>query len=94
MIEEDIHFLEMYKNTLCSIKETHELEEISRGKCLALYYDFKGNDSVQDGKEVVAKRVSYILTNPDKFDKNFPDRLSIVTAKIEVCTLYIKENCM
>ena len=94
MIEEDIHFLEMYKNTLCSINEIHELEEITRGKCLALYYDFKLNDSVQDGKNVVAERISYIFANPDKFDKDFPDRLSIITTKIEDCTRYIKENCM
>jgi hypothetical protein len=94
MIEKDIHFLEMYKNTLCSINEMRELEEITRGKCLALYYDFKLNDSVQDGKKEVAERISYILANPDKFDKIFLDRLSIITTKIEDCTRYIKENCM
>ncbi len=93
-IEKDILFLEIYENTLCSIKEMHEWEEISRGKCLALYYDFKENDSVQDGKKEVAKRVSYILNNPDKFDKKFPDRLSKVTRKIGVCAGYINQNCM
>ncbi len=93
-IEKDILFLEIYENTLCSIKKMHEWEEISRGKCLALYYDFKENDSIQDGKKEVAKRVSYISNNPDEFDKNFLDRLSNVTRKIGVCTSYINQNCM
>ena len=94
MVDKDIHFLEMYNNTLCSIKEEHEKGEISRGKCLALYYDFKDNDRVQNGKKEVIKRVSYILNNPDKFDDNYPVRLSDATMKIGACTNYIKKNCM
>ncbi len=94
IVEKDIDFLEMYQNTLCSIKKKHEWEEISRGKCLALYYDFKENDSVQDGKKEVTKRVSYILNNPDEFDEKFLDRLSYAIAKIGDCSSYIKKNCM
>lgn len=94
MVEKDIGYLEMYEKTLCGIKKKHEWEEITRGKCLALYYDFKGNDRVQNGKKEVTKRVSYVLNNPDKFDSSFPARLSDATMKIGVCTNYIKKNCM
>jgi hypothetical protein len=90
MIEKDIRFLETYKNTFCSIREMHEQEEISRGKCLALYYDNKENDS---DKREVAKRVSYILNNPDKFDKKISDRLSNITTKTVDCTNYINQKC-
>jgi hypothetical protein len=90
MIEKDIRFLEAYKNTFCSIMEMYERKEISRGKCIALYYDGKENDS---DKAEVAKRVSYILKNPDKFDKNISDRLSNITTKTVECTTYINQNC-
>ena len=90
MIEMDIRFLETYKNTVCSIMEMHEQKVISRGKCLALYYDNSENDSV---KGEVTKRVSYILNNPDKFDKNVSDRLSNITTKTGGCTNYISQNC-
>ncbi len=93
-IEKDIHFLKMYKTTLCSIREGHEREEISPGKCLALYYDFKENDSVQDGKKEVVKRVNYILNNSVKFDKNYSVQLYKFTTEIGGCTSYIKQNCM
>jgi hypothetical protein len=90
MIEKDIRFLEAYRNSFCSIMEMHERKEISRGKCIALYYDNKENDS---DKAEVAKRVSYIMKNPDKFDKNLFERLSNITTKTVECTNYINQNC-
>ncbi len=94
MIERDIRFLEIYETTLCNIKEMHEREEISRGKCLALYYEFKENDGIQDGRKVVAKRVGYIMSNPDSFDRKYSEQLSEFTTKIGDCNSYINKNCM
>jgi len=91
LIENDIRYLEKYESNLCSIKEMHENGEISRGKCLAMYYDNTENDRV---KNEVAKRASYILSNPDEFDKDFSNRLSEVTTNTVDCTTYIKQNCM
>ena len=91
MIENDISILETYANTLCSIKEMQEREEISRGKCLAMYYDKKEHNRVE--KEVT-KRVSYILSNPAQFDKEIYGRLTIITAKTADCANYINQNCM
>jgi len=91
LIENDIRFLEKNENDLCSIKEMHENGDISRGKCLAMYYDNTENDRA---KKEVAKRASYILTHPDEFDRNFSERLSEATTKTMDCTTYIKQNCM
>jgi len=89
-----MYFVEMYKKTLCNIKKMHEWEEISGGKCLALYYDFKGNDGIQSGKKEVSKRVGYIVSNPDKFDKNLSAEITKATVEIGACNEYIKSNCM
>lgn len=91
MIEKDVHFLELYKNALCNIKDMHERQEISRGKCLAMYYDNTQNDRV---KSEVATRASYILNNPDEFDKSLAEKLSNIATETTECTAYINANCM
>lgn len=93
MVEKDIQFVEMYKKSLCGIKKKHEWEEISGGKCLALYYDFKEDDRIQGSKEEVTRRVGYIVSNPDKFDKDLPAKITKATMEIGVCSNYIKSNC-
>ncbi|THB70147.1 MAG: hypothetical protein D6B25_20555 [Desulfobulbaceae bacterium] len=94
MIERDIRFLEMYEKSLCEIKKGREREELSRGKCLALYYDLKENERVENSREKVAKRVSYIVTNPDKFEKDDSIKVYNLTTKIGECDTYILQNCM
>lgn len=94
MLEKDIRFLEKYKNTLCSIKEKREYEEITRGKCLALYYEYKDKESIQDKKKETVKRIGYILGNPEKFDKDSYDRVSTATTGIVDCNSYINRNCI
>lgn len=93
-IKEDVDFLESYKNGICTIKEKHEYEEISRGKCLALYYDYKEQSDIKSTKESVVKRVSQILKDPGKVDQSILDQLSLSTAAIADCKNYITENCM
>lgn len=93
-IKEDADFLEGYKTSLCSIKEQHEYEEISRGRCLALYYDFKEQSHTKKEKEEIVKRVSYIMKDPGKVDQSILDQLSRSTAEIGACKEYITENCM
>jgi hypothetical protein len=91
MIDKDIRFLEKYRNTLCNIKETHEREEITSGRCLALYYDQNQSDDIE--KETM-QRVGYILAHPGKFDKKIAENLSTITTDIVDCTNYINTNCL
>ena len=93
-ITEDTRFVEVYKNTICNIKEEHKQKEITSGKCLALYYDHKDQSQIKDEKEEVVKRVRYVLENPDKFDKKTHDLLSRTTVELADCDNYIILNCM
>lgn len=93
-IQQDVDFLNGYKNGICGIKEKHEYEEISSGKCLALYYDFKDQSQIKSEREAVAKRVKYILEDPGEADQATLTQLSLATAAIGECKEYIKENCM
>lgn len=86
--------MESYKDTICGIKDQHENKEITRGKCLALYYEHKDQSHIKEEKEKVVKRVGYILENPDKFDKKTHDKLSIASMEIANCDNYIMLNCM
>lgn len=93
-IKEDVHFLELYKNTICGIKEKHEYKEISSGKCLALYYDYKEQNHTKNEWEDVVKRIRYILEDPGKIDPKTFDLLSKASIEIADCKNYITENCL
>ncbi|BHH83774.1 hypothetical protein [Desulforhopalus sp. 52FAK] len=90
----DVDFLEEYKNSMCGIKDKHEYEEISSGRCLALYYDYKDQSHTKNEMEDVVKRVRSILEDPGKADQSSLDRLSKASAEIVGCKNYITENCM
>lgn len=91
-LKEDINFLDRYKQTVCDIKEQHEYGEISTGKCLALYYDCK--EDMNDEKDDVVQRISYVYKHPDKVDQSTLNTVSEATVAIAGCLTYITENCM
>lgn len=93
-LQQDLQFLEIYKDAYCDIKESYEQGDISRGRCLTLFYDKKENDALEDAKDEVGKRVSYVLSNPDEFDKEIAQKLSKTTNQIMECIGYINANCM
>ncbi len=93
-LTEDARFVESYRNTICDIKKEHEYKEITSGKCLARYYDYKDQPHLKEEKEEVVKRVRYILENPEKFDQKTYNKLSKTTVEIANCDDYILLNCM
>lgn len=86
--------MEKYHETICGIQDQHEDEEISRGKCLALYYDYKDKMHIKDERREVIQRVRYILANPGKFDQDSYDLVSTATSEIVDCKSYIEKNCI
>ena len=93
-LKKDVAFLEEYKNNMCDITEKHGYKEISSGRCLALYYDFKDQSHTKNEMATVAKRVRNILQDPGKANQSTLDQLSTATAAIAECQSYITQNCM